>query len=75
MSKNNIDNIRIEELERFVVLWNSVKEAANLELIDEFKLRRSHFRDFIILFPELKDKRIEEIKDLIRERKLKEILE
>ena len=75
MSEETIDDIPLQVLEKFVILWNDVKEAASVARIDEFKQKRKKSRDFVKLFPCLKNQRIETIKEIIRERKINDILE
>ena len=74
MSEETIDDIPLQVLEKFVTLWNDVKEAASVVRIDEFKQKRKKLRDFVKLFPCLKNQRIEMIKELIRDRKINDIL-
>ena len=74
MSEETIDDIPIQVLEKFATLWNDVKEAASVVRIDEFKQKREKLRDFVKLFSFLKKKRIETIKEIIRERKINDIL-
>ena len=75
MSEETIDDIPLQVLEKFVILWKDVKEAASVVRLDEFKQKREKLRDFVKLFPCLKNQRIETIKEIIRERKINDILE
>jgi hypothetical protein len=75
MSEETLEDIPIEFLEKFVILWEDVREAASVASISVFKARRNEFREFVKLFPCLKNQRIETIKEIIRERKINDILE
>lgn len=74
MSEETLENIPIQVLEKFVILWEDVREAANVINIAKFKSRRNKLREFVKLFPCLKSQRIETIKEIIRERKINDIL-
>jgi hypothetical protein len=75
MSEETFEDLPLAVLEKFVVLWESVKESASIVNIDKFKARRNRLRDFIKLFPCLSNKRIEVVREAIRERKINDILE
>ena len=75
MSEETLEDITIEFLEKFVILWEDVREAATVANISTFKARRNNKREFVKLFPCLKNQRIETIKEIIRERKINDILE
>ena len=75
MSEETIDDIPLRVLEKFTILWNDVKEAASVARIDVFKQKREKLREFVKIFPCLKNQRIETIREIIRERKINDILE
>lgn len=75
MSEETIEDIPIEFLEKFIFLRESVKEAASVARIDVFKQKREKLREFVKIFPCLKNQRIETIREIIRERKINDILE
>ena len=63
MSEETIEDIPIEFLEKFIFLRESVKEAASVARIDVFKQKREKLREFVKIFPCLKNQRIETIRE------------
>lgn len=74
MSEETLDNISLETLEKFLLLREDVKEAASIVRLDEFKIKRDILRDFVKDYPCLKNQRVELVKEIIRERKINDIL-
>jgi len=74
MSEETLEDIPIQFLEKFVILWEDVREAVDVMNIPKFKSTRNKLREFVKLFPCLKNQRIETIKEIIRERKINDIL-
>lgn len=74
MSEETLDNISLETLEKFILLREDVKEAASIVRLDEFKIKRDILRDFVKDYPCLKNQRVELVKEIIRERKINDIL-
>ena len=75
MPEETLEDIPIQFLEKFIVLCEDVREVANVANISLFKKRKDKLREFVKLFPCLKNQRVETIKVLIRERKINDILE
>lgn len=75
MSEETLENISIQFLEEFIFLRKSVKESVTVDNISAFKARRNEFIEFVKLFPCLENQRIETIKEILRERKINDILE
>ena len=75
MPEKTVFSLELSVLEKFIFLWERVKEAADVTNITLFQERRNEFRDFIKLYPSLKSTQYNEIKEIYRQRKINDILE